>query len=393
MAGKNKTFMVLLATCLIGIAPGSTASASRFTSGQSVYIADSVEINDDLFISGQKVNVDGHVRGDLVFVGMSAGFAGEVDGSIMAGVYDFDMSGRCRNSVRVFARRIDIDGHIERNLMVFGENVVLGSEGWVEKDVHAGAVTLIIQGRIGGKLEGSCGQVIISGQIDGDVRLEADDLIIQPTAIIGGALNVYSKNEPKIEPGAQILGKITKYLPKEKEKPRGYTFADFLIDSWSFLTLVLTGGIMLAFFRGFTGEVTGQVKSQWLKSLALGFVFFICLPILALILVITLVGIPLGLMVMAGWLILFYLAKIFAGIIIGDLALRKLRGGRPPNLFWAMVLGLLIIILLLNIPVLWIPIKLAIVLLTFGGFSLAAAKRHGRSAWENGAEAASKPIR
>lgn len=392
MAGANKTLLILLVACIACVAWGSTASATRFSSGQSIYIADSVEINDDFFATAQNTNVNGHIRGDLVIVGMSAGFDGEVDGSVMVGVYDFDMSGHCRNSVRAFAKQISIDGHIERNLMVFGADVVLGKSGWVEKDVHFGGGTFLVQGRIGGILRGSGDEIFISGQIDGNVYLEAGKVVIQPTAIIGGMLEVCGKNEPKIEPGAQILGEISHCSTGEKKKAAGYELADFFIDFWSFLALALTGGMMLAFFKGFTREVTGQVKSQWLKSLGLGFVFFICLPIAAVILMVTLVGLPLGLMVLAGWLVLFYLTKVFGGIIIGDWILRKLRGGRPPKPFWAMVLGLLIIILLLNIPVLWVPIKLALIFLVFGGFFLAVARRNGRSTWENGAKAVSHPI-
>ncbi|MCP4711396.1 MAG: hypothetical protein GY869_22480, partial [Planctomycetes bacterium] len=249
------------------------------------------------------------------------------------------------------------------------------------KDVHIGAASVTIQGRVGGKLDGGGGNIFISGQIDGDVDVEGDDLVIQPTAIIGGSLKFCGKEEPKIEPGAQILGEVVHCLPVEKEQAKGYTLADFIIDSWSFLALVLTGGIMLAFCGGFASEVTHQIRSQWLKSLALGFVFFICLPILAAILIVTLIGIPLGLIVLAGWSILFYLAKVFGGIFIADMILRKLRGGRPPKIFWALVLGVIIVILVSNIPtaLISVPFQFMLIFLTFGGFFLAAATRHAKA--------------
>ena len=378
MIGKCTIPAAFFSTIIMSIILCSSALATRFEGGQSVYIVDTVTINDDLFAGGQNVDVNGHIRGDLIISGMSGTLDGEVDGSVMAFVYHFKMSGHCRNSVRAFARRIDVDGHIERNLMVFGEEVILGEQGWVEKDVHVGANKILIQGRIGGKLEGGGGEVYISGQIDEDVRIEARSVVIQPTAIIGGNLTTVGEKEPKIEPGAQILGLTSHSLPQKKEGG-GYSFGDFLGDRWSFLALALIGGILLALFRGFTREVTGYIQTHLLKSLGLGFVFFVCLPIAALISVITLVGIPVGLTVLAGWLLLFYLSKVFAAIIIGEWTFRRLRRGRMPGLFWSLLVGLVIIILVLKIPYVWLVVKLAIIFLAFGGFFSAAAHRYAQT--------------
>jgi len=377
MTDKSRRWILFSALALWLFAPVASSFATEFMSGQSVYITDTVTINDDLLSGAQNTTIGGNVRGDLITFGMSTTVDGEVQGSITSFVSDFKMTGRCFNSVRAFAWRIDIDGRIERNLMAYSQTVVLGRQGWVEKDVNFGAATLTIQGRIGGNLKGSGGHVYISGQIDGDVELEAEDIVIQPSAIIGGNLYTVGKREPKIEPGAQILGETEHDLPQAK-KPDTYTFSDFVIDAWSFLALALTGGVLLLLFKGFACGVTCYVESHWWKSLGLGFVFFICLPIAAIILMITLIGIPMGLMVLAGWVLLFYLAKIFAALIVGEWILKKYHGGKAPGRFWSLLLGLVIMTLVLKIPVLGLIIKFAILFLTFGGFVLAAAEWHSQ---------------
>ena len=354
----------------------ASASATRLSGGSAVYVADTVEINDDLLGAARNITVNGHIRGDLITGAMSTTVDGQVDGSIIAFCYDFKLTGNCRNSVRAFAGRVDIDGHVERNLIAFGQTVALSRQGWVEKDVHVGAATLLVQGRVGGILRADADEVFISGQIDGDVKITSDNIVIQPTAIIGGNLITSGKKDPKIEPGAQILGQITHELPKKAEGKGGYGFGDFLGDMWSLLALAATGGLLLGLFRGFVREVTESIKTQWAKSLGLGFVFLVCLPIAAAILALTLIGIPLALVVLAGWLLLFYLAKVFAGLLVGEWALTKLRHGRPAPAFWAMVVGLVIILLVLKIPYLWFVVKVAILMFGFGGFFLAASRRH-----------------
>ena len=71
----------LIAMVFTGLALSPIASATQFMGGGSVYVADTVEINDDLFVGGQNTNINGHIRGDLVTAGMSATIDGEVDGA------------------------------------------------------------------------------------------------------------------------------------------------------------------------------------------------------------------------------------------------------------------------------------------------------------------------
>jgi len=377
MTDKSRRWILFCALAVWIFAPVGSSFATDFMSGQSVYVMDTVTINDDIISGAQNTTISGRVRGDLITAGMSTIVDGEVRGSITSFVFDFKMSGHSFNSVRAFAWRIDIDGRIERNLMAYGQNVVIGRQGWVEKDVDFSAGTITLQGRVGGDFKGEGGQVYISGQIDGDVELKSDDVVIQPSAIIGGRLSTIGKREPKIEPGAQILGETEHTLPEAK-KPDTYDFSDFVVDAWSFLALALTGGVLLLLFRGFTCGVTCYVESHLWKSLGLGFVFFVCLPIAAIILMISLIGIPMGIMILAGWLLLFYLAKIFAGLMIGEWIRKKFQGGKAPGRFWSLLLGLFILTFILHIPVFGVILKLGIVFLMFGGFVLAAVEWHAQ---------------
>ncbi len=352
----------------------STGSATEFRSDRSVYIIDTVEINDDLLAAGQNLIVSGRIRGDCILGGMSATVDGVVDGSIMAAGSEIRLSGECRTSARLFGRGIDVDGRIERNLIAFGETIILGKNGWVENDFYGGANNITIQGRIGGDFDAYGAQVYLAGKVDGDVEIEGEDIIIEPTAIIGGDLTTVGENKPQIEPGAQILGETRHEFP-EKDERSGYTFASFLFDSWWYLAMLLAGATLLIFFSPFTRDVITAAETQWAKALGLGFVFVVCLPIAAMILAVTIIGIPLAIIVLLGWLLLWYLSYAFTGLLVGEWVLRKLRRGRAPAKFWALVLGLLIILLLGKIPILGIILQFVIIFLGFGGFFLAAVRR------------------
>ncbi|MEK7166995.1 MAG: hypothetical protein AAB732_01090, partial [Patescibacteria group bacterium] len=72
--------------------------------------------------------------------------------------------------------------------------------------------------------------------------------------------------------------------------------------------------------------------------------------------------------------VLFYLAQLFVGITIGTIIIQKIRKPKETmelqqknNLIWSMILGIIILIILTNIPYFGWIFKLIIIWLGFGG--------------------------
>ncbi|MBI3872808.1 MAG: polymer-forming cytoskeletal protein [candidate division Zixibacteria bacterium] len=351
-----------------------SAGATQFRAADAVHVHNE-EVLDDLFAAGGDVNVEAHIAGDLFAAGRTVTLAdsAEIDNSFMGGAQRIDLNGLVHNSARLFAQDVTVRGHTERNLMVFSQNLILDTHGWVEKDVNLCCAEAIIRGRIGGDLRGSADKVTIYGQIDGDVRVQAKDLIVMPTAIIGGALKYRSTKDAKIEDGAQVLGGVEKLAP-EKGKEKGYTAGSFFWDAWWFLGSLVVGGLLLVLFGPFiTAMKSTIIESSW-KSIGLGALFVICLPVAAVAMLLTLIGIPMAGLTILVWIVLLCLANVFVGLAIGDWALTRLRSGRPSPQFAALCLGMIILTLATAIPYAGALAKLMVVCLAFGGFFLTAYK-------------------
>lgn len=378
---RRRTRVLLGAVMITGALLTGVAIATEFRGGDAIQIS-RTEILDDLFLAGGDINVDAHVVGDLFAAGATVQLADSslVENSFMAAARRVDLNGTVVNSARVFAQDLNVRGHVQRNLMAFVATLITDATSWVENDISLYGGSGIIRGRLGGDLTGEVGQLVIAGQIDGNVDVRAEEITVLPTAIIGGKLRYASKNEVKVEEGAQILGGLDRVTAEEAKKGSGYTFGSFLWDVWWYLAAVAVGLTMLVLFRGFVMDVRDAALGSSLSGLGLGFLFLICTPVAAGVLAVTLLGIPLAILVLIAWFVLLYVSKIFVALAAGHWLLGRLRADHGSSPLLSLSAGLLLITFATLIPVLGFVVKILIISLGFGAFLMAAYRRRQQNA-------------
>ena len=378
--GYGSRIVIIALGVIALIAAGSRAAmATEFRSGPVVSVSGG-DVLDDVIAGGSDINFDAHVLGDVIAAGrtVTLGDSGAIDNSFMALAQKVDVNGVVVNSVRAFGQDVSVRGHVERNVMAFAQSVLIDTRAWVEKDVNAYGSQIIMRGRVGGNFRTSGDHLTISGQIDGDVQAECAKIVILNTAIIGGSLKHSPDADVKVDDGAQILGGVSKLESKEKTK-KGYTFGSFLLDGWWFLGSLVVGCLILVLFGRYMSEVSSAVTQASLRTLGVGILFLVGLPIIVIACALTLVGIPAGILILALWVILLYLADILVGRALGDWLLARFRPGRPSSPFTALAIGLLLITLLVAIPFVGTVIKIAVFALALGGFFSAAYNRRSKS--------------
>ncbi len=366
---------IVILALVVCLTANAVVWATQFRSGSVVSVKGG-EVLDDIIAGGDDLSFDSHILGDVIAAGrtVTLGDSGIVDNSFMAFGQKVDVNGTVINSARAFAQDFTLRGHVERNVMAFSQSMLIDTRAWVEKDVNFACGQLILRGRVGGNLSGGATSVTISGQVDGDARIEAEKIVVLQGAIIGGKLRYRSANEPKIEDGAQILGGVETISDDEdeKDKDKGYSLGSFFWDAWWYLGSLALGGVLLVLFRGFMGEVTRCITGSSLKSLGLGLLFLICLPIAVIAVLLTLIGIPVAVLIALLWLILLYLADIFTGLALGTWILGRMRKGAAPRPFWALAVGLLVITILCSLPAAGWVIGVLVAAMAMGGFFIAA---------------------
>ncbi len=252
--------------------------------------------------------------------------------------------------------------------------VVVGSvtvaRGEVAHDVVVADGDVTVSGRVTGDLVVAKGTVRIAGTVKGDVLAIADRVTIEPGARVGGDVQ-YVDEKPAVAAGAHVGGKVKRINVDKAAGPVGFAtgIGAWLAVSVSALLLGLLALWLLPRAAQATSE-TGEARVG--RSIAWGLGLFFGFPILAVILLVTLVGLPLGLLMLLALLPLYSMGYTTSAWVLG----RRILGGNRGRIL-AFIAGLAILRVIALIPILgglvWF---LATV---FGlGVLFVAARRGGR---------------
>ena len=365
-----KGLIVSLLAILLMTFTAVTVLAFDVRRGDIVTVANEEVIDSDLYVAGGTIIIDGTINGDLIAAGKTIRVNGPVNGSIIAAGGTVNINGEVTHAVRVLGETLNISGTIGRDLLVAGSEVSLASTAKIGSDLLLGA-----------------GTALIDGLIQGDINGGVESLTIASTATIQGKLTYISEDEANIQSGAQIRGTITHQLPDVKERlavgtHRLPNVGERLVTGiglWGkvigFLMTLVLGIIIVLLAPKRVKAVTESIRTRPWASLGWGAIILIFTPIAALIVCITIIGLPLGLIVLALYTIAIYLTQLFAGLLVGQLIIGTFRGVETrAALIGALALGLAILSLLRLIPYLNFFIGLATVLFGLGAILVSERK-------------------
>ncbi len=365
-----RTWLVWLAAgvCLAAALMPETASASIFYAGKRYVVAPGDTITDDLLLWTNEGAFDGVLTEDLVMFCRRYKMTGQVQGNIFSASQYATIRGTVDRSVRIFAQTATIDGTITNNLIAFASDIELSRNSRVGRDATLLGGEISTSGEIGRNLTIRGGQVIISGKIGGDLDITADKISIVAPAEILGSVKYKSKEEIQIDNGVVISGAVERMKIEKKDTQGGGVSWPFRFVL--FLCALVTGLIITAVFKQHTAHAVGVALQKPLVTLGVGFVGFCIAPIAVLVLCLTIIGIPAGIILLFGFTIFFYIAKIYVAVVLGRLVIGLFHKTSAPKTGWALLLGLFIMFLVFAIPYLGFVLYLGTIFIGMGAIVL-----------------------
>ncbi|HEU5317808.1 MAG TPA: polymer-forming cytoskeletal protein [Chloroflexota bacterium] len=357
-----------LAVLLLALS-GTPALALERRSGDSIVVARDEVIDEDFAASGRLVRVDGTVRGDLYAFAQHLTVAGIVEGDVIAVAQEVVIDGQVRGSVRAGGATVQINGAVDRNVTSAGQLVRLGSGGRVGGTVIGAGETLSLAGDVGGGLYGAGQSVLMQGRVNRNVDLALDRLQLAPGASVGGNFDYHSDRPvppmpPAVVAGATRFHPVTR--PQRVERTQINRFAGAVGNFFSLTWLAgsaAVGLVMLRAFPRFVARYLDALERSAGASFGVGFVALVATVPLALVLAITIVGLPASAILVGGWLGGMFVGWLLLAIAVGSVLIGLLRRGHERRLAWSFLLGLLVLYLATRVPFLG-P------LVTFVGLSL-----------------------
>lgn len=429
------TLLVLFVLALSVFVPAASAYDGR--TGERVVVARDEVINDDLFVSGNTVTVDGTVNGDLIAVGQTVVINGKVTGNLIAA-----------------GSGVTVNGEVGHDVFAAAGVVTIGPKAQIGYNAYTagGSVETQAGSLVGGSLLLAAGQGLVSGQVTNDLLAGANRLHLESTVGRNAKLAAdastasysfnsmyYGPNTPQmpfVQPGltfgpeARVAGsleytspetvaaannvssEVTHSLPPQdqqlsQELAQRQSTSSYVFDAIRRLVALLLIGLLIATLapRWVTVPAGKLVSSPW-PSLGIGLAGLVAAPItwfvaLGVIVVIAVLfgllslGSLTGLTLMAGLpalgvafvaivFVLSYLCQAIVAYLVGRWILGRIQGEWNSKIYAPVLLGLFILGLLFAVPVAGGVLQFVIVLAGLGAIILTVL--HGRSKSEASAE-------
>jgi cytoskeletal protein CcmA (bactofilin family) len=332
---------------------------------------------DDVYMAGPHLHVDNEVSGDLIAAAGTLALARPVGRDAMLAGGTLDVRAPVGDDLRAAGGSVTVSAAVGDDAIVAGGRVHLASTGTVGGRAWLAGREVVIDGRIAGELRAAGGTLALAGAVGGDVELAAETIELRPGAHIAGNLVYRSPNQARIAPGARVDGDVRQIaLEAPSVGPAVHAAGRVL----ALAALAITGIVLYLLFPRFALAAARTLRATPWRALGLGFASLVAVPVLAVLLLASVVGIPLALALLAAYLILL-LAGFLVGVLsLGELGLSHLaptRSHSRAGLVAALILALAVLWLLRQIPVLGGLLTFLILLFGTGALLLAGFDRYG----------------
>lgn len=325
-------------------------------------------VDDDLFIAATQVAIRGTVNGDVFVAGGSVAIEGTINGDVYAAGGLVTVTGKVSQDLVVLGGNVNLSG------AEVGDGVIAGAGQLdISSDTKIGGGLIfaggwgILSGEVGRNVVGGCGRLLLDGSVGRSVYVGASVLNVDSAARIGGSLTYRAGKSESISSAAEIKGGLNKVSGTAPRKGWRFSLKNFGLAGYvySYVSSLVVGIILVYFFRFQVERVAETVLIQPWRSLGLGFLVLFLTPVAVIIFLASVVGIPIGLIIFALWMLSIYLTHFFISYLFGD-SLAGLLKDRSLNPYLVMALGLLVYQLLGLIPIFNFFIGLATILFGLG---------------------------
>jgi hypothetical protein len=330
-----------------------------------------VSAKTDLWQTRQQINIKKPVDGEAVLLGESIIIEQGILEDLIAVGRNITISGPVGQDLRAASENIFINSQINGNATIWSAaRATIDKAGEIRGNLRVWSQILEIQGEVLEDVKFSGSVVKITGQIGGNVNLgKIVDLKIGPNTRIGGDLKYKAKKTFDI-PRDAVAGKIN-YQPVNKASISIWRQINWFWQIVWFFAALAVGLILINSASPQIKKINVLMVKNPGKSLLLGLVFSFILPIIAMLLMVTLIGIPLGISIFGLWLLLLYIAPILVAFILGKLIVYSFAKDKKiikkTSMIWFMMIGLLGLKLLFLTPWFGGIIKLLTIFWGFGG--------------------------
>lgn len=285
------------------------------------------EFNSSVFFVGESIKDQSLTPGVGFFIG---------DKINVGGLYEYGVHA---------ANELNINGIYVRDLFAIGNTININEDAALPRDVYMAGGTINVRADIGGSAFLSAKRIVLDNvRITEDLRIAASELEFIGDVEIGGTL-VKNDSLNMINSESAKINAVEEYHIEQ---------FDFVIKNKMVLvlihlaTMIVTAVVFHLFAKNFFSKTSAEAKHATSIDVAsifgMGVFFLICMPVIAAVLLITIVGIPAGLILLLAWILFLCLSTTVTASYLGAKVMPSM------NVIISTILVLILIVLVNLIP-------------------------------------------
>jgi cytoskeletal protein CcmA (bactofilin family) len=323
---------IVLSFCLVLTTLGLIA---QVRSGEEVVIDQKVV--HDLYVAAGRVTINAPVDGDLIVAGGTVIVNDTVTQDILVTGGKISLSGFVGDDVRCGGGNVELEGLLSGDFVVAGgkvsilKNAVVSGnllsgggevtlDGIVKGNVSTASGTFTLNGIAEQKLACKGGKIVINGTVDGNAELAAEVIELGPDAKFSKDVSYWNKDrsldfknslkggQATFDPGLEIEDGKWHYLG----------FASFIMLSWYLGTAIVMLLLIQYLFSLTLKNAANTIKNNSVKSLGVGLLFIVGVPVAIVITFITLIGVPLAMLTLVAYITCILLATVVVALLISN---------------------------------------------------------------------------
>ncbi len=315
---KKSLVLVLVAALVIFIPLVGLAAELR---GGESYTLGKGEIHaEDLYFAGESISISGEVQGDLISGAGIVFLGGTVTQDALIGGGNVSIVGTIGDDLRVAGGSVTLSGQVGGDVIVMGGQVHIVSGADIKGDLIALGGRVVVEGNVGGAVTAYGGKITLNNAVAENAKIRAQEVVLGAKTNIAGSLSYASPKVAAVLEGAVVGGTITHNqisLPGKQSTRRGL-FAFFGVLFLLKLAMTLVAGLLgVVLFRKASRQLLDKTFSRFGSEFGRGLIAAIVIPFVTVVLFVSLVGIPLGVISLLLYILFMMVAGIYSGVALG----------------------------------------------------------------------------
>lgn len=375
--GMNIGIRTLIVTLIIPFFIVSPVFAKGPRQPVHVVLSKTQVVNKDYFAVGDTVTISGTVNGDAYVAGGNVLVDGTINGDLLAAGGMVSIDGPVKHNIRVAGGTVIISSEVDGNITAAAGTLIINPGAKILGSLVVGAGNANLFAPVGKGATVGAGNLTVANKIGGDVVAGVGQLALQPNAMIAGSLTYWSKMPTSAATQTQVKG-TTLYHQIAQSQKRPMQLAQEGIKGMMALFIgigvaAVLAGLVITFLIGliimsllpeFTKKTLSVIQDSPWKSLAIGFLSVIAVPVSGVILLLTIIGIPIGILTFMALGLLAYVAHIIGALFIGTWTLEHLHAQAAP--VWRLLVGLILFAVVSVVPIIGPFVHVCITLIAMG---------------------------